>query len=95
MSTPSPAPQTTPSTPDPTAAQLWYEGIQDALIIVGACGISIPPMLQSSQVDLQIASGLAGLAGIIMSVIDRYRTARQAHASAVTSAALHVPSRVI
>ncbi len=82
----SPPQVTTESTPDLTVTQIWYEGIQDSLYILGVFGIGVPALLQSPQVVLQLAGALAGLTAVAMSVIDKIRAQRAAHASAKASA---------
>lgn len=86
---------TVPSTPDPTIKDMVYEAIQDGLMIAGGLGVPISVTLKNPQVEMAVASGVAGLIGLGMSIYDQWRKARAAHASAVASARMNVPRRVV
>lgn len=95
MSTQPPTPITVPSTPDLTSAQFWTEIIQAILALLGAAGIAVPSILQTPSVVAQLAGLASLLASIVWSYLGAKNAQATAHASAVASAKMARPVRVV
>lgn len=74
-----------PSTPDPSTTTLILALLRAGLTIAGAVGVTTPAWLTDSALTT-IAGALALIAGVVWSLVEKFRAARRDHANSVASA---------
>lgn len=94
MSTPS-NDNTVPSTPDPTANDVYMQLYQAVLGLLGLLGVTVPPIFSSLAIEQQIVGVVAILVSLAWAAYQRLVTKpAQIHAAAVASATAKTPRKL-
>ena len=89
-----PSAATVPSTPNPTATDVYLQLVQ-AVVGLASLLMVVPPIFSNAAVQQQIAGVLALLVSVIWAAYQRLVTKpAQIHAAAVASAAARAPRKL-
>jgi hypothetical protein len=89
------APVLVDSSPQPSASDLALEAVQWMIGVIGVCGVTLPPAVTNLQTEQMLAGALLSLGSLAMGAYRKWHATQKQHASAVASAQMGRPVRVV